>query len=74
MTGELPQFRAGDRVVLLGVPDGYPDAFNIRPGMTGTVNIIDSQHTVHVRWDCGSRFGIIAAALHLLRHESGEAG
>jgi hypothetical protein len=62
--------RGGDRVVLTDVPEGYPDAFNIVPGMAGTVDIIDSLQTVHVRWDAGQRFGVIVSARHLLRAES----
>ena len=65
-----PNFRTGDRVVLVDVPDGYPDQFNITPGMTGRVNIVDSQNTVHVKWDAGQRFGIIASARHLLKLEA----
>ena len=64
-----PEFRAGDRVILTDVPDGYPAAFNMTPRMTGVVDIVDSQRTVHVRWDAGQRFGVIASARHLLKHE-----
>lgn len=64
-----PEFQAGDRVILTDAPDGYPKQFNIVPGMTGTIDIIDSQRTVHVRWDAGQRFGVIASARHLLRLE-----
>jgi hypothetical protein len=64
-----PEFRAGDRVILIGVPDGYPKAFSITPGMGGVIDIIDSQHTVHIRWDTGQRFGVIRSARHLLRRE-----
>jgi Domain of unknown function (DUF4314) len=64
-----PEFRAGDRVILTDAPDGYPAAFNVTPGMAGVVDIVDSQRTVHVRWDAGQRFGVVASARHLLKHE-----
>lgn len=65
-----PELRAGSRVVLTGAPDGYPERFNIVAGMAGTVDIIDGLGTVHVRWDAGQRFGIIASARHLLAIET----
>jgi hypothetical protein len=59
--------KSGDRVILTAIPAGYPAAFRIEPGMTGIVDLVDSQQTVHVRWADGQRFGIIAPARHLLR-------
>jgi hypothetical protein len=67
VTGPEPaELRASDRIVLTGVPDGYPDAFRVKAGMAGVIDIIDSLDTVHVKWDDGQRFGIIASARHLL--------
>lgn len=62
-------FRVGDRVVLVDAPPDYPEQFDITPGMTGSVDVVDSQRTVHVRWDAGQRFGVIAPVRHLLKHE-----
>lgn len=69
MTPPEPEFRAGDRVILTDAPDGYPAGFNIVPGMTGTIDIIDSLTTVDVKCDAGQRFGVIASARHLLKLE-----
>ena len=68
MTAEQPELRAGDRVTLTEIPDGY-DAFAIAAPMSGTVDLIDSLDTVHVRWDGGARFGVISSATHLLRRD-----
>lgn len=69
MTASEPEFRAGDRVILTDVPDGYPAGFSIVPGMAGTIDTVDSLTPVHVKWDAGQRFGVIASARHLLKLE-----
>lgn len=47
----------GDRVRLIRTSDPYTD---LQPGAEGTVSMVDSLGTVHVRWDCGSSLGLIA--------------
>ena len=68
MTAPEPELRAGDRVTLTDVPDGY-EVFAIKAPLSGVVDLIDSLGTAHVRWDQGQRFGIIAGARHLLRRD-----
>lgn len=46
----------GDRVALISTSDPYT---RLRPGICGTVELIDSTGTVHVHWDDGSRLGLI---------------
>jgi hypothetical protein len=54
---------------LAEIPRSSTAPGNMTPGMAGVVNIVDSQRTVHVRWDAGQRFGVIASARHLLKRE-----
>jgi hypothetical protein len=48
----------GTRVVFLGFgePDPYSD---LQEGTEGTVLFVDSTGTVHVKWDSGSRLGMV---------------
>jgi len=56
----------GDRVEFIGVTDD-----NARLGLSaddrGTVDFTYSLGPVHVRWDSGSRVGITASELDLIR-------
>jgi Domain of unknown function (DUF4314) len=54
----------GDRVELVAVNADYA---RLEPGQRGTVAFTDSLGTVHIRWDDGSRLGIIAEAGDLIR-------
>jgi hypothetical protein len=58
---------SGDRVILTAIPADYPTTFRIKPGMTGIVELIDSQQTARIKRADGQRFWIIAPARHLLR-------
>lgn len=53
----------GDRVEFLGWgnPDPYSD---LTPGEKGTVSLVDDFGTVHVRWDNGSRIGLVQRAMN----------
>jgi hypothetical protein len=67
--GERQNGRAiapGDRVQLIGEPPDFA-AYAIKAGARGTVTMIDSQHTIHIRWDNGAQLGIIAELAGLLR-------
>jgi hypothetical protein len=44
------------RVRLEYTSDPYTD---LRPGAEGTVALVDSMGTVHVRWDSGSSLGLV---------------
>jgi len=57
VTGPADSAR-GDRVELVRV-DGY-EWFSTPVGATGVVELVDSLATVHVRWDNGTRFGVVA--------------
>lgn len=61
------KFHPGDKIRLTAVPDdpGY-EPYGLEAGMLGTVEMVDSQETVHVRWDNGERVGITAAHRHLI--------
>ncbi len=48
-----------DRVRLIRTSDTHT---NLQPGAEGTVVLVDSLGTVHVRWDNGSRLGLIPDA------------
>lgn len=60
------RFRRGQRVELAAITHGYL-RFRPEPGQLGTVDFTDSLGTVHVVWDSGKRFGIIAEDAGLLR-------
>jgi Domain of unknown function (DUF4314) len=47
----------GDRVELVHSNDPYT---RLKPGERGTVSLVDSLGTVHVRWDSGSNLGLVA--------------
>lgn len=49
--------RPGDRVRLIRTTDKHT---KLQPGALGTVSFIDSLGTVHVRWDDGTRLGLVA--------------
>jgi hypothetical protein len=44
------------RVRLIRTSDEHT---RLRPGAEGTVSLVDGTGTVHVRWDDGSRLGLI---------------
>ena len=46
----------GRRVRLDHTSDPHTD---LRPGATGTVRLVDSLGTVHVKWDGGSSLGLV---------------
>lgn len=48
-------FPVGCRVRLIHMADPYS---KLLPGVTGTVNYVDSIGTIHVDWDCGSCLGV----------------
>ncbi|NBT30058.1 MAG: DUF4314 domain-containing protein [Gammaproteobacteria bacterium] len=48
--------KVGDRVRLIRCNDQYS---NLPSGTTGTVDFIDGMGTIHVKWDNGSRLGLI---------------
>lgn len=56
----------GDRVELAEVPDDYRQ-FDLKAGQCGTVDLVDSLGTVHIRWDGGPRCGILAQHHGLVR-------
>ena len=66
------RFRHGQRVELAAVTYGYA-RFGPTAGQRGTVEFTDSLGTVHVIWDSGTRFGIIAEDAELLRAISPDA-
>lgn len=46
----------GDRIELIFCTD---DLTILKPGERGTVEFVDGIGTIHVRWDSGSRLGLI---------------
>jgi hypothetical protein len=48
--------KRGDRIELVHTGDPYT---NLKPGDRGTVAMVDSMGTVHVRWDNGSNLGLV---------------
>lgn len=48
--------RPGQRVRLVRTDDPYT---RLRPGDEGTITMLDSWGTVHVRWDSGSGLGLV---------------
>ena len=52
-----PEPSIGDRIELEYTTDPYTE---LAPGARGTVTMIDSLGTVHVRWDSGSTLGMVA--------------
>jgi Domain of unknown function (DUF4314) len=57
-----PELAAGDRVEFLGFGEHDPYT-DLRPGTLGTVDLVDDAGTVHVRWDNGSRLGMVTRPL-----------
>jgi len=51
----------GDRVELVRVNEDY-ERFGVLVGEFGVVELVDSLATVHIRWDCGKRFGVTTDA------------
>jgi hypothetical protein len=64
--GHAPAFAPGDRVELTDAPPDYA-AYALAAGDLGTVRIVDSLHTVHIRWDNGQQVGILDELSILLR-------
>jgi len=62
----MNDWQRGDRVVLVHTTDTLT---KLQPGDTGTVTVTDSLGTVGVRWDNGSRLGIIEAEGDIIRKE-----
>ena len=54
-----PPTKAGRRVELMRCNDPHT---RLRPGDRGTVQLVDSLGTVHVKWDNGERLGLVWAA------------
>jgi hypothetical protein len=48
--------KVDDRVELIHCSDPYT---KLKPGDKGTVVLIDSRETVHVKWDNGSTLGLV---------------
>ena len=46
----------GDRIKLVYTTDPYT---NLKKGDEGTITMLDSVGTVHVRWDTGSTLGMV---------------
>ena len=55
MTSDL----VGQRVRLLALSDPYT---RLEAGAEGTIDFVDDLGTLHVRWDSGSRLGLVAEA------------
>ena len=49
-------YTKGDRIEFISSSDSYT---RLQPGTLGTVSMVDSMGTVHVRWDDGSTLGMI---------------
>ncbi len=60
--------KKGDRIELVHTSDVMT---NLRPGDRGTVTMIDGMDTVHVRWDNGSRLGMVPGEDSFRRIENG---
>lgn len=71
-TRQAPGLRKGDRVELIAVPRD-PDYANagLSDGERGAVELVDSQQTVHVKWDSGKHLGIIGRHRALIRRIGG---
>jgi hypothetical protein len=50
------RYPAGTRVKLICTDDPYT---RLQNGDCGTVRLVDDMGTIHVNWDCGTRFGLI---------------
>lgn len=50
--------KQGDRVMFDGFGEHDPYS-NLQPGTLGTVDMVDDQGTVHVRWDDGRVLGML---------------
>ncbi len=50
------RYPVGTRVSLIYMNDPYT---KLEPGTQGTVEFVDDMATVHVRWDNGSRLGVV---------------
>lgn len=53
----MPTPHEGDRVQLIRCNDPHT---RLEPGARGTVLLVDSMGTVHVKWDSGSSLGLVA--------------
>ena len=50
------QLSIGDRIRLLHTNDEFT---NLESGAQGTVHFVDDLGTIHIKWDNGSRLGLI---------------
>lgn len=55
MVRKLSQTLVGRRVRLVRCNDAYT---KIEPGTEGTVDLIDDENTLHVKWDTGQTLGL----------------
>ena len=51
-----PSVQRGDRIRLVRCTD---DHTRLRPGLYGTVSVVDDLGTVHVQWDDGCTLGLV---------------
>lgn len=54
--GVLMHLLIGKRIRLISTDDPYTE---LRPGDEGTIDYVDDIDTVFVKWDCGSRLGLV---------------
>lgn len=52
----MHHYARGQRVTLVRMHDPYT---SLTPGLRGSVLLVDSAGTVHVRWDNGSSLGVV---------------
>ena len=50
------QYPIGTRIKLIGMNDPYAP---VPPGTMGTIDMIDSAGTLHMRWDNGRTLGVV---------------
>lgn len=65
-SSEAISFKPGDRVQLTDQPPDYA-FYALADGDCGTVRFVDSQQTVHIRWDRGCQVGILGELAYMLR-------
>lgn len=56
LEASLDRTHEGRRVRLIRCEDEFT---NLKPGDEGTITFVDSVGTVHVKWDNGSRLGMV---------------
>lgn len=52
-------YQKDDRVELIHMNDEYT---RLEAGLQGTVTMVDALGTIHVKWDNGSRLGVVEEA------------